>query len=771
MIPRAALGLAALLGSAAPLVAAEGGAIRTGEHDGFTRVVLTIEPTTEWSLETDAGRATLHFPGRKLAFGTDEAFDRIPRTRVLAISTAADAAGTDVTVDLGCDCRISASFVGARYLALDIADRDAVAAALPPTPAAESPEHRSRREAAVVATAEQILLRQIERAADQGLVRLSEQGPPAPPEEPEAAAATPIEPPDTPADAGPALRPADAAEPGKDSPALAEDDPSLAASLSALNDQIEATTVFDRDGRNARSDAQTAKVPEVCLPDERLDVGAWSNDLPFDRQLPPLRRRLIGEFDVPDPVAVGDLARLYIRFGLGVEAELLLGAFASAGIEDRALLVDLARVVEAGPEMPEGPLAIGASCPGRHGLWLALGGVAPAFRDADSFAEVQAAFGALPPEMRAMLAPRLIDRLIDSGHVAEARLIYETAIRPGERPDAGLALADARLAAAEGHPIEAAKGMSVLLEASGHTSVEALIDLVRVALDAGLPIPDRIVVDLRAAALQYRGSDLEPDLRALLTELLASRSDLPEALREARAAIRDMPAESARFADLAVRAIAAADPATVGPAAYAGTALGATDLVTATAATDPARDAIAAKLIDIGLPQPALAMLPASKEETDARRLISARARLRLGEPTGARATLASMPEPEAAELRARAFALDGAWDQALATLDSRGLDAVAAPYVWPSGAWSRIPDTAAEDPKRLAMARYMMLRSGEAAPSPPADDPAALPPEAAFAEPLPPLDRPSLAAARRLIATGGQIGGLIEGVLADEGQ
>jgi hypothetical protein len=63
----AALGLAALLGSAAPLAAAEGGPIRGGEHDGFTRVVLTIEPTTEWSLETSAERAVLRFPGRRLA--------------------------------------------------------------------------------------------------------------------------------------------------------------------------------------------------------------------------------------------------------------------------------------------------------------------------------------------------------------------------------------------------------------------------------------------------------------------------------------------------------------------------------------------------------------------------------------------------------------------------------------------------------------------------------------------------------------------------------
>jgi hypothetical protein len=365
-----------------------------------------------------------------------------------------------------------------------------------------------------------------------------------------------------------------------------------------------------------------------------------------------------------------------------------------------------------------------------------------------------------------MLAPRFVERQLDSGHTPQARLIYDTAVRPGDPSDPGLRLAAARLAATEGHPLEAAQGLAALLEASGHASVEALTELARIALDAHLPIPDRVVVDLRAAALQYRGSDREPALRELLAEALASRGELPEALRESRAATRDLPPEADRFAALVVRALAVADPAQVGPADYAETALAAADLVAATPSDDPARDAIASRLIDLGLPQPALAMLPGAAGETDARRLIAARARLRLGEPAAARAVLAGAPEPEAAELRARAFALSGSWDRALATLDNRGLYAAAAPYAWPSGNWSRAR-AAAEDPDRLAMATYMLRRQGEAAPPAPSPDPAALAPAAAFAEPLPPLNRPSLDAARRLLAAGGQVGGFIEGMLA----
>ncbi|MBA3325793.1 MAG: hypothetical protein H0T41_11225, partial [Rhodobacteraceae bacterium] len=170
-------GLAAL--AALPAAAQEGGPIRTGEHDGFTRVVMIVEPSTEWSLETAAGEAVIFFPGRRLDFGTAGVWARIPRTRVTGIEAEASGTGTRVAVALGCDCRISASFVGARYLALDVSDRDApsVAAESASIPPVEDAEARARHENGAVASAEEALLAQITRAADQGIVVLAPQGP------------------------------------------------------------------------------------------------------------------------------------------------------------------------------------------------------------------------------------------------------------------------------------------------------------------------------------------------------------------------------------------------------------------------------------------------------------------------------------------------------------------------------------------------------------------------------------------------------------------
>ncbi len=638
-----------------------------------------------------------------------------------------------------------------------MADRDAPppVAEAEPAPPAETPAARAAREQTAVDSAEQVLIRQIERAANQGLVVLSPQGPPRP-AKPDAAAPAPdavadaaTAPADAPQDAAPV-----AAAPPPPAPAVAAHPPQIEVAhleqptdLAGLDDQeqIEATTVFDRDTQRALTHEAAPAVASVCLPDDEFDVGAWSNGLAMTDQLPTLRRQLVGEFDAPNPDGVRDLARLYIRFGFGAEAEALLAGFAGPpGVEDRALLVDLARAVEGRPVAPDGPLALADPCPGQHGLWLALGGAAPVWHDATSFAAVQAAFEALPADLRVLVGPGLVNRLLDAGHPAEARLIFETTVRPGEPLDPTLELAQARLAAAEGHPLEATQALAALVDGSGHTSIAALTQLVRVALDAHLPIPDRVVTDLRAAALEYRGSDREPELRALLTEALGQRAELPAAIQESRAAMHDLPAAAGRFQTLAVRALAEADPAAVGPAVYAETVLAAADLIARAPGDDPARLAIATRLVDLGLPDPALATLgPALAAGDDAARLLAAKARLRLGQPDQARAALGTLEGPEAAEIRARSFALDGAYGQALATLADHGLTTEAAPYAWPSGDWSRARAAAAADPERLAMAAYMTAKTGEAPPPAPSEDPAKLAPDAAFQEPLPPLEQP----------------------------
>ena len=367
--------------------------------------------------------------------------------------------------------------------------------------------------------------------------------------------------------------------------------------------------------------------------------------------------------------------------------------------------------------------------------------------------------------MRVLVGPGFAARLIDAGHPVEARVIYDTTVRSGGAQDAALELVGARLAALDGHPTEAAQAMAALVEKDAGGSVDALTDLVRLALEQGMEIPDKTVTDLRAAALQYRGTAEEATLRGLLAEALARQGELSAAVAEARAAATDLPGQAAAFDALAVRLMAEADPAAVGAAAYAGTVLDAADLIAAAAADDPARTTIARQLVALGLPDPALAMIaPTLSQGAMPARLVAAEARIRKGEGAEARVALGPLAGPESAAVRARAFALDGDFGEARAAL-ARGGIAPGAEYAWQSGDWGAARAAASGDAARQAMAAWMETRGGTATPA--AGDPAKLPPDAAFQQPLPSLDRPSLGAARQLLATGPQVGGFVEGVLA----
>ena len=144
-----------------------------------------------------------------------------------------------------------------------------------------------------------------------------------------------------------------------------------------------------------------------------------------------------------------------------------------------------------------------------------------------------------------------------------------------------------------------------------------------------------------------------------------------------------------------------------------------------------------------------------------------AEANLRLGRTNLVRLGLEGMTEPSAVALLARASAIDGDFATARSTLETAGLPRAAQDYAWPAGDWPDVAGAEATDPERVAMADYMASLGDPRSARLPAVAPEALSPPQAFVEPLPRLDRPSLDAARRLLATSAQledfVGGLLE--------
>lgn len=780
MTLRPAATLLALAALTLPAAAApEGGTIRSGEHGGFSRLVLEIDPRTEWSLETTAGRAIIRFPRRSLNFTTEQIFERIPRTRILDVTVDRASGETAVTVDLGCDCRVSTAFVAARYLALDISDRDGEAPPEPPVLDAEETAAQEGRETVIIASAEDALRREIERAAGQGVVEFSSEPPVLPKNPIVFAAAAPNASPPPPM---PRPRPGDNGARVLTPNRFAQAQPIPGAapmrpvnnSLAALEStgQIHATTVYDRDNSKARAQREQATVSPTCLPDAAFTVSDWTTGDVWSSTLGSLRTRLVGEFDRPDPEVLKTLARFYLGTGFGAETRALLAGFPNAELPERALLLDMAAVVDGGVAAPDGPLALSNPCPGQHALWLALGGQAPVYAGAASFAAADLAFADLSPGMRLRVGPAFIDRLIDARQFAEAQQILDVTARSDVQPTRALLLAEARMEAANGDNIKAIADMATLASGDDEIALEAMMRATRLGVDAAVPLPELLVLDLRGTALQYRHSPVEPELRALLVETLAAQGNLAGAVSEARLGMTDLPDARERFSALAVRVLGQAAPGTA-PGLYVETVLESEDLLAAAPPADPARRAVGANLVALGLPTPALRILTPAIEAGDRRaRLVAADAQMQLGNADLARMMLADMNGPVSSEIRAESLAASGRYDEAGALLTERGLTDAAAAYAWPGGDWNRVAAGQAVAGQtvpgsRAALAGYMAAQAqGATKPSP---DPAKLTDDEAFREPVPDLRRPSLDAARRLLAVAPKVENVMTEVLSSK--
>lgn len=753
----AALALAAAALAAAPAAAQEQARLRAGEHDGYSRIALDVPRLEDWRLEVEGRRAEIFFPGRALAFDTSAILPDRKVTRVTRARTRRGEAGTRLILTLSCPCAAEGFEFRPGMLVIDIRARPPeappapprktaaagpaphplpagplrVPAATPPPDAAAGPRPDGDPAEADISVdaAQERLLEQLSRAADQGLVEFRSP--------PEGASATP---PDT-SRAPDQAPPRDARRSAPPAPRQAP--APLAAPPPA---QLEARTAFDA-GDGPASDP----APRTCPVDERLAPGLWRRPADPYAALAALRRRLVGEFDRPSEGAALDLARLRTALGFGVEARQTLAAFAP-GHEAAELLRDLAHVVDGEAPPADGPLARAGACGGRVGLWRLAAGFAPpdgVLEDPDWTASLLAAFEELPVPMRRLLGPPLVSRLTTLGalDMAEAaRLRLDRA--PGDHGGAWR-LALGRLALARG---EAARGRALLrevIESDGPQAPEAMLALADSLLSQDGALPADLVEDIAHAAFARRGTQL--GRRLLVAEILgrAGRRRLGAALE---VIATELAAGGPRQADLSAalrRILEDARADAVGHMAYAFAVMTHRGLLGEGPAYDEARASVARQLAEAGLANAAWDLLqPALARQPPPVRLAAAGVEIALDRPADALARLEDAEGRPAAELRARAFAAQGRHDRAWAALSPHL--PVGAPergeLAWRAREWAAARDSLPEDDPRRLFAAWMAGRGPDAPPPGPGWA------EAPFLAPVESPERPSLAGARAAI-------------------
>lgn len=665
-----------VFGFIATAAAADPIVVRSGEHDGFTRLVMAVPAGTRWTLERAGRRAELTLALTDARFDTGQVFDRIPRTRLRDL----DRTGAGLVLHLGCECRVTGFEHDKRFLVIDILDSETDLALPPPLPAV--PRHAYRfptgpaqtqdgsvarppaggavglpqtdgplalapSNTAAVNASQRRLLEQIGRATQQGLLDLREPDR-APPQPATAASGA----------AGGAL-PGDIAAPAPDRPAS----------------NVAVLTAADRDMGALRSHPAAQSAASSCLPPEVTDLAAWSDGRPFAAQISGLRATLYSEFDRVQAATAVTLARAYLHFGFGAEARAVLALVPDAP-PGHAALVALSRVVDG--EADDGDIFAGQQgCDGDVAMWSALATpIDAAHVNADA---VQRALARLPAHLRGQLGPRLAERFTSAGDWRTAKAILRTAARSGDAASADLVLAEAGVATARHQDDIAAGKLREVAETGSHRAPQALIALVeshwttRTAIAPDLP-------DLVAAhALERRRTELGPDLRRAHAVALALAGRFDDAFAALDDVSRhDGPASLTRTLVPVLTLLGErADDVTF--LRYALPRL--SDLP---AGRDGPAQSIARRFLDLGFAAQARTALAASAggPATPERSILLARTALAQDRPHRALVTLMDLDGAEAERLRAAAlFRVGEHRNAAEASMRAQDVDGAARGY------------------------------------------------------------------------------------------
>jgi len=675
--------------------------VRSGEHEGFTRLALKMPEKVKWSIDASGRSLFLRTDLSSIDFDISYVFDRISRDRL--VDLAQDGPGLDLVFSLGCDCSVSSFVDSTGLLAIDIKDNIGKSAhqrqtyGLPinqtpyrfsgngkptdtaharsqelmlpvvigrvpvPAPAALPVQRRRNSPARLpgsVNISEERLLAQIDRASEQGLLDFKVK----------------------PETNGTGM--ASASSPEATETAQRPEEKVTTPPIS-----VSVTTVIDRDLAQFTQMMDHSSTTSDCFASDRIALHEWGGDRPFAAEIGHWRSQLFGEFDKLNPGVALKLARAYLHFGFGAEAAkaLMLSTQTST---DKEILKAISQILETGALKGPNPFTGQQECPGDVALWSVLSSNTIA-HDINNNA-VQLAFSRLPLHLRSYLGPQISQKFTTAGDSQMADSILRAITRAGVEPGSGLELAKASVAELQGDTEIMGRELAKSLTADAEHAPEALIMLVAQRLETRGSVSPGFPELVAAYALEFRNAPIGADLRRSHAIALALAGQLSKAF-ETLSVIEEKDGFSSRLSVLIPLLALLSERAD--DVIFLQTALktrpDSIQKIPAETSTMMAK-----RLLDIGLPAQAERWIPVAKEgsSSNEQRLLRAEIALANRLPNRAMVELLGLDGPGAARLRAAAMLQHGDYHLAGQMLATAGDYDGAARGFWLAEEWETIP-------------------------------------------------------------------------------
>lgn len=456
---------------------AQNASIRAGEHDRFSRLVITIPKEAEW----DVGRMDDGF-GLQIAgvsnYETESVFERIPKDR---ISDLKQSRGTDLLfIASDCRCYVDAFLWQPDKLVVDI--RDGVAPESSsfnellgsPTSSMDLPiitvqrpiarsvpaiTSKTQPDPSTLLALEQVLIEGIARGTAQGLLKPSEKAP---------------------------LQGVDI----------------IGAHISQNRLGLFTTTSIDR-----QATPVTVHADQVCLPAGHFDIPSWGGELSFHHHIARLRGAIIGEFDRTNAVAIEQLAEGFLYYGFGREARNVLMIDAEKSLK-RSVLTEIAIIMD-GNET-SGVFQLQANCDSPAALWGLLASPEHKLSSVDRNAVLRA-FKALPFHLKAHLGPMLSGKFLLQDDLAAAEIAL-AASSVGVKNTIDVAIAKTELQSASGDTERAVEALETIASSDNRMTPGALIDYFSLAIDTGSAIDPEAIALADIVRFEQRGAKIVGDL-------------------------------------------------------------------------------------------------------------------------------------------------------------------------------------------------------------------------------------------------------------------
>lgn len=716
--------------------------VRAGEHPTYSRLVVPVPPSTQWSFTSASRSAELFVPIPNSTFAYDQVFDRIPKTRILSLESENADGGAVLRLKFACACEANASVSG-RYLVIDIGDpKDPepsenpveVAVAEPDTPSDGEPETEptiaprprptppadTADVSAPVVGPDDVadrLISQLERAAEQGLVDLqTEPDGDALIEEPVAdkleASEQSVE--------NEAETEATALEPfAEQIDGFEELSNRLARAFEASGETDvgssirltlpeEVPTSPRRPARSERDRDFDAATDHECPDDLLFDLGVFDERRKPVEQIIELRSGIIGEFDAPNSEAAADLARLYIALGFANEADVVINEFLPAD-ERSALLQEMARVVGGKRAITGGLLDKFATCPGAVSLWRTAAFSRDESQPVQTPEAVVDELAGVSLPLRRQLAPRLVESFLARDQLEAARSAFAILDRAPGFHGHEHEFQRAMLRSADGDHIGAEALLLSLFKTEQPISPRAGVKLLYSLVERGVPVPAPLIEDIEAQAMLYRDHEIGVQLRIVEVLAKSKTGRLDDALDVIRKEMTRAPDFRDDYIDAADVILADVGENPLPPGEFAKTIFAHMPLVKADGIADETREVLAEAMLASGLPNAALDLMANDQDSGNGQRDLAAEALLIADRPDQ---VLEIVPETETgptALLRAAALTKLGNHGDAYGV--ARGAESEdVGTYAWRAGDWTAVSD----DPNLGPLANYMLHRSGE---------------------------------------------------------